>query len=89
MDIAKVLNSEFLNSISFFNFENAITAAFYADKNLNLIIAGIITISVTLSMAGAYLLDFNKYSFEDFKGPPRNAETYRHSMFLDSQRMRN
>jgi class 3 adenylate cyclase len=37
MDIAKVLNSEFLNSISFFNFENAITAAFYADKNLNLI----------------------------------------------------
>ena len=33
MDIAKVLNSEFLNSISFFNFENAITAAFYADKN--------------------------------------------------------
>ena len=37
MDIAKVLNSEFLNSISFFNFENAITAAFYADKSLNLI----------------------------------------------------
>ena len=37
MDIAKILDSEFLNRISFFNFENAITAAFYADKSLNLI----------------------------------------------------
>ena len=37
MDIAKVLNTKFLNLISFFNFENAITAAFYADQNLNLI----------------------------------------------------
>ena len=37
MDIAKVLDAEFLNRISFFNFENAITAAFYADQNLNLI----------------------------------------------------
>ncbi|MCH1411989.1 MAG: adenylate/guanylate cyclase domain-containing protein [Rhodobacteraceae bacterium] len=37
MDIAKILDSEFLNRISFFNFENAITAAFYADKNLNLV----------------------------------------------------
>ena len=37
MDIAKVLDTEFLNLISFFNFENAITAAFYADQNLNLI----------------------------------------------------
>ena len=37
MDIAKVLDTEFLNRISFFNFENAITAAFYADQNLNLI----------------------------------------------------
>ena len=37
MDIAKVLDTEFLNHISFFNFENAITAAFYADQNLNLI----------------------------------------------------
>ena len=37
MDIAKVLDTEFLNLISFFNFENAITAAFYSDQNLNLI----------------------------------------------------
>ena len=37
MDIAKVLDTEFLNRISFFNFSNAITAAFYADQNLNLI----------------------------------------------------
>ena len=37
MDIAKVLDTEFLNHISFFNFSNAITAAFYADQNLNLI----------------------------------------------------
>ena len=37
MDIAKVLDTEFLNRISFFNFENAITAAFYADQNLNLL----------------------------------------------------
>ena len=37
MDIAKVLDTEFLNRISFFNFANAITAAFYADENLNLI----------------------------------------------------
>ena len=37
MDIAKVLDTEFLSLISFFNFENAITAAFYADQNLNLI----------------------------------------------------
>ena len=37
MDIAKVLDTEFLNHISFFNFLNAITAAFYADQNLNLI----------------------------------------------------
>ena len=37
MDIAKVLDTEFLNRISFFNFSNAITAAFYADQNLNLL----------------------------------------------------
>ena len=37
MDIAKVLDTEFLNRISFFNFANAITAAFYADQDLNLI----------------------------------------------------
>ncbi len=37
MDIAKVLDTEFLNRISFFNFANAITAAFYADQSLNLI----------------------------------------------------
>ena len=37
MDIAKVLDTKFLNLISFFNFENAITGAFYADQNLNLI----------------------------------------------------
>ena len=38
------------------------------DKKLSLMITGTITISVTLSMAGAYLLDSNKYSFRDFKG---------------------
>ena len=37
MDIAKVLDTEFLNFISFFNFENAVTAAFYADQTLNLV----------------------------------------------------
>ena len=37
MNIAKILESDFLHLISFFNFENAITAAFYADQNLNLI----------------------------------------------------
>ena len=37
MDIAKILDFDFLHRISFFNFENAITAAFYVDQNLNLI----------------------------------------------------
>ena len=37
MDIEKILESDFLNRISFFNFENAITAAFYTDENLNLV----------------------------------------------------
>ena len=37
MDIAEILDSDFLHRLSFFNFENAITAAFYADKNLNLL----------------------------------------------------
>ena len=37
MDIAKILDFDFLRRISFFNFENAITAAFYADQNLNLL----------------------------------------------------
>ena len=37
MEIEKILESDFLNRISFFNFENAITAAFYADENLNLV----------------------------------------------------
>ncbi len=37
MEIAKILNSDFLRQISFFNFENAITAAFYTDQNLNLL----------------------------------------------------
>ena len=37
MEIAKILDSDFLRQISFFNFENAVTAAFYADQNLNLI----------------------------------------------------
>ena len=31
------LGSEKILELSFFNFENAITAAYYADKNLNLI----------------------------------------------------
>ena len=37
MDIAKILDTDFLRGISFFNFENAITAAFYADQNLNVL----------------------------------------------------
>ncbi|NCX28949.1 MAG: adenylate/guanylate cyclase domain-containing protein [Rhodobacterales bacterium] len=37
MEIEKILESDFLNRISFFNFENAITAAFYTDENLNLV----------------------------------------------------
>ena len=37
MDIAEILDSDFLHRLSFFNFENAITAAFYADKNLHLL----------------------------------------------------
>ena len=37
MEIEKILNPDFLNRISFFNFENAITAAFYTDQNLNLV----------------------------------------------------
>ena len=37
MDIAKILDTDFLLGISFFNFENAITAAFYADQNLNVL----------------------------------------------------
>jgi len=37
MEIEKILDSDFLNSISFFNFENAVTAAFYTDENLNLV----------------------------------------------------
>ena len=58
------------------------------DKKLSLMITGTITISVTLSMAGAYLLDSNKYSFRDFKGYHQNAENFRHSMLIDGQRMR-
>jgi hypothetical protein len=58
------------------------------DKKLSLMITGTITISVTLSMAGAYLLDSNKYSFRDFKGSHQNAENFRHSMLFDGQRMR-
>jgi len=37
MEIEKILASDFLTRISFFNFENAITAAFYTDENLNLV----------------------------------------------------
>ncbi len=37
MEIAKILDPDFLRQISFFNFENAITAAFYTDQNLNLL----------------------------------------------------
>ncbi len=37
MEIEKILESDFLTRISFFNFENAITAAFYTDENLNLV----------------------------------------------------
>ena len=51
-------------------------------------ITGTITISVTLSMASAYLLDSNNFSFRDFKGYYQNAENFRHSMLIDGQRMR-
>ena len=37
MEIEKILDLDFLNQISFFNFENAITAAFYTDQDLNLV----------------------------------------------------
>ncbi len=37
MEIEKILESDFLTRISFFNFENAITGAFYTDENLNLV----------------------------------------------------
>ena len=37
MEIEKILASDFLTRISFFNFENAVTAAFYTDENLNLV----------------------------------------------------
>ncbi len=37
MEVAKILDTDFLRRISFFNFENAITAAFYTDQNLNLL----------------------------------------------------
>lgn len=37
MEIAEILDSDFLRQISFFNFENSITAAFYTDQNLNLL----------------------------------------------------
>jgi len=58
------------------------------DKKLSLMITGTITISVTLSMASAYLLDSNNFSFRDFKGYYQNAENFRHSMLIDGQRMR-
>ncbi len=48
-------------------------------------IAGTITNSVTLSIAGAYLLESNKYSFRDFKGSHQNAENFRYSMLFDGQ----
>lgn len=56
-------------------------------KKLTLNIAVTITILVALSMAGPYLLDSNKYSFQDFKAPHQNAENFQHSMFLDGQKM--
>ena len=51
-------------------------------------IAGTITISVTRSMAGAYLLDSNKYSFRDFMGSHQNAKNFRNSVLFVGQRMR-
>ena len=56
-------------------------------KKLTVIISVTITILVALSMAGTYLLDSNKYSFQDFKGPHKNAENLRHSMLIDGQKM--
>ena len=56
-------------------------------KKLTVIIAVTITILVALSMAGTYLLDSNKYSFQDFKGPHKNAENLQHSTFFDGQKM--
>ena len=59
------------------------------DKKLSLIIAGAITISVTVYLVGTYLLDSNKYSIRDFKVSHQNTENFWHSMLFDGQRMRN
>ena len=46
------------------------------DKKLSLIIAGAITISVTVYLVGTYLLDSNKYSIRDFKVSHQNTENF-------------
>ena len=37
MELEKLFNQKFLYDLSFFNFENAITATYFADANLNII----------------------------------------------------
>ena len=37
MELGKLFNDEFLYDLSFFNFDNAITATYFADKDLNII----------------------------------------------------
>ena len=37
MELEKLFNQNFLYDLSFFNFENAITATYFADADLNII----------------------------------------------------
>ena len=37
MELEKLFNQKFLYDLSFFNFENAITATYFADADLNII----------------------------------------------------
>ena len=37
MELEKLFNQQFLYDLSFFNFENAITATYFADADLNII----------------------------------------------------
>ena len=37
MELEKLFNQKFLYDLSFFNFENAITATYFADTDLNII----------------------------------------------------
>ena len=73
MEIEKILNPDFLNQISFFNFENAITAAFYTDQNLNLVrqpnppedVSAFQTRVNSWKVDGRYKFKGNYWSFDD------------------------